>query len=556
MAEEPEEHLDPEAEALDADDAAPEEDAWRRFARPAGSIGLICLLGAGAAYLLRGEFNGIVAALLVLSLAFLLLWGFGDPASALALFGARQTRYGSNAVVMAVAVIGVIALVNFLVARHSPQWDLTANQANTLSPLSVKILRNLPQAITITAYMSDEYFGKKQFQQLMNQVTAITNKVSVTYVDPFAEPARAAQANIRQDGTAVLQMGSKRQDLTVTDEQSLISAINKLENEQQKKVYFLVGHGERNTDGFNATDYSQFKTDLQNATFLVDTLNLASVAQVPADAAVVIIASPNRPIPDNERAALDQYMQAGGKAMVLSEPYSKSNLNDLVSKYDVSFYKGLVLDTAQGGNLQGRPEIPLVARFTLGGAITQGLANVVFPGTTGIEIKQSGKGTNVQPLAQTSGANTSWIHQSDNLDDLRFKEGDVRGPITLAATAEQSAAQPGAQATPTATASATPEPTATPVPGTLARKVRLVVIGTADVASNRAIANPGNHDFVLNCVKWLAEEENLVGIGPKSTTDRSVVLSNAAQRLIFLSTVVISPLVVLGVGATVWWRRR
>ncbi len=538
-------------EEFERESGASAEDLWRRFAGPSGIAGLICLLGSGAVYLTANQFTGAVAALLVLALAFLLLWGFGDPESALAVFGARQTRYGSNTVVMAVAFIGVLVLVNYLAARHSPKYDTTANKSNTLSPLSVKILQNLKEPVTITAFFSQEAFGKDQFQRLMKQVEGVTNKITVKYVDPIREPTLAGQFNVRMDGTTVLQMGSKRQDITVADEQSLLTAINKLENEQQKKVLFLIGHGERSLDGSNLNDISQVKVDLQNATFIVDMLNLASASEVPKDAAVVVIAAPRQPLAENEVAALSTYLESGGKVLAMSEPYSKSNLNDVIGKYDVTFEKGLVIDVQS--NLQGHAELPLVARFP-NTPITAGLPNTLFPGSTGVKIKQPpGRDMNAQPLAQTSGQN-SWLHQSDDLNDLRFKEGtDVRGPITLAASVEALSS-----ATPTLTPGAAASPTAAPGEGEGAkRRTRLVVVGTAELASNQFFTRiPGNHDFFLNAVKWLAEEEQLTGIGPKSPMDRTVILSGAAQRLILWTTLGLFPFGVMAIGAVVWWRRR
>ena len=43
-----------------------------------------------------------------------------------------------------------------------------------------------------------------------------------------------------------------------------------------------------------------------------------------------------------------------------------------------------------------------------------------------------------------------------------------------------------------------------------AAKARIVVVGTADFASNQFLGAQGNRDFFLNVVSWLAEEEDLI----------------------------------------------
>ena len=48
-------------------------------------------------------------------------------------------------------------------------------------------------------------------------------------------------------------------------------------------------------------------------------------------------------------------------------------------------------------------------------------------------------------------------------------------------------------------------------------KARIVVVGTADFASNQFLGAQGNQDFFLNVVSWLAEEEDQISMRPKDT---------------------------------------
>ena len=56
-------------------------------------------------------------------------------------------------------------------------------------------------------------------------------------------------------------------------------------------------------------------------------------------------------------------------------------------------------------------------------------------------------------------------------------------------------------------------------------KARLVVVGTADFASNQFLRAQGNKDFFLNVVSWLAEEEDLLSVRPKDTKQNPIVLT-------------------------------
>ena len=87
-------------------------------------------------------------------------------------------------------------------------------------------------------------------------------------------------------------------------------------------------------------------------------------------------------------------------------------------------------------------------------------------------------------------------------------------------------------------------------------KARIVVFGDADFASNAYFDLSGNGDLFLNAVSWLAEEEDLIAIRPKSPDTRRVTMTFSQARSIFFFTVVILPAIVFITGLSVWWRRR
>src|SRR5262245_24397266 len=46
----------------------------------------------------------------------------------------RSTRMGASSLVVVLLVVGILAIVNFLAARHSIRWDFSENQNFTLAP--------------------------------------------------------------------------------------------------------------------------------------------------------------------------------------------------------------------------------------------------------------------------------------------------------------------------------------------------------------------------------------------------------------------------------------
>jgi ABC-type uncharacterized transport system involved in gliding motility auxiliary subunit len=85
---------------------------------------------------------------------------------------------------------------------------------------------------------------------------------------------------------------------------------------------------------------------------------------------------------------------------------------------------------------------------------------------------------------------------------------------------------------------------------------RLVVVGDSDFATNSFFHILGNGKLFLNTINFLAEQENLIGIQPRSFDAPRVNLTNRQMKgTVFLSVILIPGLLAL-VGVAVWWRQR
>ena len=87
-------------------------------------------------------------------------------------------------------------------------------------------------------------------------------------------------------------------------------------------------------------------------------------------------------------------------------------------------------------------------------------------------------------------------------------------------------------------------------------ETRVVVVGDSDFASNRAVGIQGNREIFLNMANWLAQQEDLIAIRPKSPEDRPLTMTADQQRMVFYFTMFIVPALLFGNGVRVWWKRR
>ena len=68
----------------------------------------------------------------------------------------QKLRIGSNAIVFAALTVGVLVLANMLAALlPRGRLDLTGDKIYTLSEASKQLVRNLPEQLHITAYITD-----------------------------------------------------------------------------------------------------------------------------------------------------------------------------------------------------------------------------------------------------------------------------------------------------------------------------------------------------------------------------------------------------------------
>ena len=79
-----------------------------------------------------------------------------------------------------------------------------------------------------------------------------------------------------------------------------------------------------------------------------------------------------------------------------------------------------------------------------------------------------------------------------------------------------------------------------------------------DFASNLSLQNEafGNLDLFVNAVNWLAEEEELINIQPRSTVRQFQPLAGPSFILVLIGVLCGIPAIVGGIGLLVWFQRR
>jgi ABC-type uncharacterized transport system involved in gliding motility auxiliary subunit len=499
-----------------------------------GYLALAALLAGAARYLIWHVMDGWAKGFLiggaVAGILYTVLLILLHPEQTRAALTGRTARYGSNAVVMSIAFVGILIGLNYLAGRYHYRYDATELKEHTLSDQSIQILAEIDQPVTIIGFFSADDYRKADFDDLLGQYLYQNDKLSYTVIDPDREPIRAQQYDPVPYGGLLLQSGEREERVYMADEQDITSAILKVTREEKKAIYFLTGHQEHDPEGYAEDGYSTVAGALQEQNYEVRTLNLAVTATVPSDAAVVVVAGPQIKLLDDERTRLQAYLASGGKALIMQDPFNEAGLNDILSVWQVRFGEGIVIDAVK--SLMVSAAAPAIDEY-LFSQITKDLPATFFPLARPVEqtVEEPTGDTTFSPLAETTPQ--SWAEHDTESSDVGFDEGiDTAGPLTLVATVEA------------------------PLPADPDVKTRLVLIGDSDFAANEFVEGLGNRWLFLNAVNWLAQEESLIAIGPKGAQPRPLYLSGFQSILIVLIGVVLIPLALLISGIVVWWRRR
>ena len=515
-----------------------------RFAAPAG---FLVLLASLAAYLIIPERTILVSVLLGMGGVLVLLGLLLNFSAILDRLKGRAVREGGGDVAFIIIVAVVLCLLNFLAVRHHKRYDLTEQKAFSLSEQTLKILANLPRAVQAKAYYYPGTVPEQKMKDLLDEYAyQAKDKLHVRFVDPLKNPAEAKADSVTQEQSIVLKSGEQSTTVLTGDEEALTNGILKVTRDQTKTLCLAIGHGEREAKDSGQQGLSAFQTSVEKQQAKVETFSPGM--GVPEHCAAVVVAGPQKPWLPAEVEKLQTYMDKGGRAAILVDPGANSGLEGLLAKYGITPARDLIIDRVSA-LFGGKPDIPMVpADGYESHPITKGFRyqtfyplalslNLASPAPSGVEL---------QALAKTTPL--SWGEMNYEKEaptgKLRMDPEDKPGPLVVAAVATKKVQEGTTKsATPTGAKPAEPE-------------TKVVVFGDSDFASNAYFSGTADGELFLNVVNWLAGQEDLVAIGPKSRAPALVTLSQRQASFIWIVSILIAPAAILLVGTIIWVRRK
>jgi ABC-type uncharacterized transport system involved in gliding motility auxiliary subunit len=431
--------------------------------------------------------------------------------------------------VFVVLLLALVGAVGWLTRDVKLQWDLTQGSRNTLSAAAVDVLKQVSGPIRITAYATAQDAEgdiRKTVQTFLAPFQRAKPDLSVEYVDPREQPQKVQAAGVRMNGELVVEYNGRSEHLTSLTEQDLANLLLRLARSAERQVMSLDGHGEPKLDGRANHDLGEFGSQLALKGFKTAALNLAQVPDVPANLGTLVIAGPRVDLLPGEVARIRRWVEKGGNLLWLIDGDSLRGLQPLADELGLTLVAGTVIDPRAGGlNLPGT--IALATAYGQHPVTERSTLSTVYPYARRIAAAEGSK-WRFTPLVEA--AQGGWLETGSLTDNLAFnKDRDIRGPIVIGAALERDVGD---------------------------RKQRVVVMGTSQFLANQYVGMLGNMDLGVNMVNWLAGDDSLITILPRSRQDLTLEMSRAGLALVGFGFFVVLPLAFLVTGGVIWWRRR
>lgn len=446
------------------------------------------------------------------------------------------------------AALGVALLfpVNYIASIHGYTWDVSYFKVTAPGSSTIALVSGLDEPIEATLFYPPGSDVLQELRGYFEQIeSASGGKLAVTVTDQAVDPKLAEDLKIRENGWVVFKRGDQTEKFKIgTDMDKAKRELKKLDETVQKNLlkiargernaYLLVGHGEASSKEKDQPlrKLNSFKQLLEGQNYKVKTLGVmdGSANAVPDDAAIVIIAAPEKSILPEEAAAIEAFLARGGRVLVMVEP-DGNHVPELLS------WMGLEAGSASVANKQyhvaqtrGPADYTLIAtnRFgthevtsTLSKFSTQ--AYVLMPTTTTLsEIAGATNGKRTVLLRSPDG---SWVDTNGNYEQDPDEKTDT---FNLGYAVDGDVANP--------------------VEGGN-KEWRAVVLGDVSVFSDPVLdAIQGNQQLILDATRWLVGDEDISG-NVENEEDVKIEHTKQQDAAWFYGTIFGVPLLVLGIGA-------
>ena len=461
----------------------------------------------------------------------------------------RTAKVGGYSVVLALIVLAILVALNVLFSvlpSKFTQFDISAAQLYSLTSDTKVVATNLDKDVTIY-WITQAGQESTVLDKLLDRYQDLSDHITVVKKDPDIYPTFAQQYTDETvvNNSLVVECGDKSRYISYDDiyqvdtasyyttgsvsqsfdgEGQITSAIDYVVSDELPKIYLLSGHGE-------ATLSDTFSDELTHSNYeTVEDFSLLNVDEIPEDCDTILINAPTSDISDEELTMLRDYVQGGGKLLVLSGPQKDAeltNLDALLADYDVTVSDGVVVDNDREHYAFTAPYVlmPDIESSDITDPLTEESSHVIVPIAQGLTV---GSNSSVTALLTTSDEAFSKA-AGYAMTTYEKEDGDTDGPFTLAVSITDSAAE---------------------------GKIVWVASDYLLDDTYNSYSSGANLDLVMNGLSWMIGKNDAVSIRAKSLNNSYLTISSSAATVLKVVMIGVIPVCFLLLGIDEVLRRR
>lgn len=432
-----------------------------------------------------------------------------------------------NAAFFTVLFLACLSAVAWLTERHSVEWEWAGAAYSGLSESSVALARQFDKPVRVAVFVPEGHFIERHINRLLGSYADYIDELAWEFVNPDARPDLVRQLGVERAGEIVVEYEGRYERVNVPSEAYLSAALERLRRGAGQRIGYLTGHGERSLTGQANYDLGSFGGALRQKGYELRAVNLAEGAALDG-VDLLVVAGPRVDLLPSAQHALVRYVDAGGRLLWLLEPEDGVRLPALVDRVgivprpgvltDPQAARQLAVDDARFVMIDRYPAHPTTLRLTAPSLLPQVRALRSVADFT----------WNAEPLLLAD-THHRLVRDYEG-EAVEVSAGDEE-PLWLAAALTRAAPLGEGEQ-------------------------RVIVVGNGDFLSNTYVGNGANLQLGLNMVDWLTESEVFMDTYARAAPDQQLELSRAQTLVLGFGFLIVLPVLLLGLGAWRWWRRR
>ncbi len=454
-------------------------------------------------------------------------------------FKKRSSQWGLSIIVSTIGLVGILSVLNWTAVQKNKKWDMTRNKLHSLSDQTIKIIQNLKEDVTLEIWTTNikEMSGSTDMNSFLESYKEKSKgKLTLKIRNPNAERVEAIQAKITRKDVIIAKASSGRESRidnfsTGRAEEQITNAIVQALKGRKKLLCFLDGHGELKTSaresGDQAISISQLKEALENSSYEIREITLATEKVAPNNCELIASMGPRSAPSDNEVKLLKEYLAQGGKLFAFWGVETPAAWNSVIEAYGVKLENNVLIDE----RVQGAPGV-YTKSFSPESDITRNFNSPLFmilarsivvpkatpPNVTARAIATTETGT-LQKVGDIKSLKSGSVSRSSlsKANSLPLVV-EITQPVKTAETKDKSIESEKKES----------------------KETGILLIGNQMLASNGLIGQFGNMDFLMNSFSYLAKDTDLIGIRPKEVKSAKLDLTanslKQVQGYLLLST--------------------